>query len=144
MMCQSAEYALRAVVWLASHPETNLSTATIAERTQVPPGYLSKVLQILARAGIVQSIPGRRGGFTLARPADQLSVLDVVNAVDSLERIRQCPLKLESHAHQLCPLHRRLDNVVAMVEQAYARTSIAELIAEQTPVRALCENTPTD
>lgn len=143
MMCQSAEYALRAVVWLAAHPDTKVSTPEIARRTQVPPGYMSKVLQILGRAGLVESNPGRTGGFQLARDAADISVLDVVSAVETLERIFRCPLGLESHRGVLCPLHRRLDNVVAMVEQAYAGTTIAEIAAETTPIQALCESTPS-
>jgi len=138
-MCQSAEYALRAAVWLAAHPDDKVSTPEIAKRTQVPPGYMSKVLQVLARAGLVASSPGRAGGFRLTRAPEGISVLDVVNAVDMLERIRQCPLGLKSHRHQLCPLHRRLDRVAAMVEQAYAETTIAEIVAESSPLRALCE-----
>ena len=138
-MCQSAEYALRAVVWLAAHPNDKVSTPEIAKRTQVPPGYMSKVLQVLARAGLVESSPGRAGGFRLARTPDEISVLDVINAVDMLERIRRCPLGLKSHRHELCPLHRRLDRVAAMVEQAYAETTIAEIVAETGPLQALCE-----
>ena len=138
-MCQSAEYALRAAVWLAAHPDDKVSTPEIAKRTQVPPGYMSKVLQVLARAGLVESSPGRAGGFRLTRAADEISVLDVVNTVDTLERIRRCPLGLKSHRHELCPLHRRLDRVAAMVEQAYAETTIAEIVAESSPLRALCE-----
>ena len=139
-MCQSAEYALRAIVWLASQYETTVSTPEIAKRTQVPPGYMSKVLQILARAGLVESNPGRAGGFRLSRPAEQISVLEVVNAVDAVERIRRCPLGLKSHKHTLCPLHRRLDQVVEMVEREYGETSIAEIVAETLPARALCES----
>lgn len=139
-MCQSAEYALRAIVWLASQGESTVGTAEIARRTHVPPGYMSKVLQTLARAGLVQSNPGRTGGFRLTRPAEQISVLEVVNAVDVVERIRRCPLGLESHNHTLCPLHRRLDQVAEMVERAYGETTIAEIVAETTPVRALCES----
>ncbi len=66
-------------------------------------------------------------------------MLDVVNAVEKLERIRRCPLGLKSHRHKLCPLHRRLDQVAAMVEQAYAETTIAEIIAETSPLAALRE-----
>lgn len=139
-MCQSAEYALRAIVWLASHDEALVSTPEIARRTRVPRGYLHKVLQMLARAGLVVSNPGRTGGFRLARSAEQISVLEVVNAVDAVERIRRCPLGLKSHRHTLCPLHRRLDEVAEMVERAYGETTIAEIAAETSPVSALCES----
>lgn len=142
MMCQSAEYALRAVVWLAAHPDSQVSTPEIARRTKVPPGYMSKVLQLLARAGLVESNPGRAGGFRLSRSAQELTVLDVVRVVKPPQRIERCPLALKSHRHELCPLHRRLDNVVAMVEQAYAATTITEIVAETSPRRALCETVP--
>ena len=136
---QTAEYALRAVVWLASRPDMNLSTQQIAEVTRVPAGYLSKVLQALARAGLVASQPGRTGGFQLTRPAREISVLDVVNAVDPVQRIRSCPLLLLSHEHELCPLHRRLDQALANVERAFAESTIAELISEPARNVPLCE-----
>lgn len=138
MISQTAEYALRAVVWLASRTEKLVSTADIARATQVPAGYLSKTLQILARAGIVESTPGRTGGFKLGRSPKELSVLDVINAVDPLQRIHECPLKLKAHAHALCPLHRRLDDAARSVEQAFASSSIAEMLATPNGLQPLC------
>lgn len=139
MISQTAEYALRAVVWLASHSEASLGTPHIAKATRVPAGYMSKVLQALARAGLVVSHPGRKGGFQLTRPADQLSVLDVVNAVEPIQRIRQCPLELESHGTNLCALHRRLDEAMAGVESAFSASTIAELIGNSSRPTPLCE-----
>jgi Rrf2 family protein len=139
MISQSAEYALRAVVCLAEEPEALMSTARVAEVTKVPAGYLSKVLQGLARAGLVVSLPGRAGGFRLTRPAAKISLLDVVNAVDPVKRIEKCPLGLDSHRTELCPLHRRLDEAAAAIERAFADTTIAEVLADPASVRALCE-----
>ena len=140
MISRTAEYALRAVIWLASHPEEAVGTRTISESVQIPTGYLSKVLQILARAGIVTSTPGRSGGFRLTSPPEQISVLDVINAVDPIERIHSCPLHLRTHAQTLCPLHKRLDNAMAQLEDAFAQSTVAELLAEKTtspPLREL-------
>ena len=122
---QTAEYALRAVVWLAGHAEAATGTPEIARSTRVPPGYLAKVLQLLARGGLVTSAPGRKGGFRLARPAAEISILEVINAVDPVERIRQCPLGIESHGGELCPLHRRLDKALGLMEQTFAEATIA-------------------
>ncbi|NUQ01687.1 MAG: Rrf2 family transcriptional regulator, partial [Armatimonadetes bacterium] len=94
MISQTAEYALRAIVCLAAQPEGRLTTPQIAGATRVPAGYLSKVLQLLGRAGLVRSQRGLGGGFVLARPAELISVLDVVNAVDPIQRITGCPLEL--------------------------------------------------
>ncbi|OYV79051.1 MAG: hypothetical protein B7Z73_19310 [Planctomycetia bacterium 21-64-5] len=86
-------------------------------------------MQGLSRAGLVRAQRGLHGGFTLAVPAKKLTVLDVVQAVDPFRRIEHCPLGIEGH-QSLCPLHRRLDNAVAMVEKALGASTIAELLAE--------------
>lgn len=139
MISQSAEYALRAIVWLAEHPEVTLSTPEIARRTMVPAGYLSKVLQALARAGLVTSTPGRTGGFVLARPANRISVLEVINAVSRLQRIDRCPLGMEGHGGHLCPLHQRLDDVAAHAERVFADTTMADLLKKRESGGVLCE-----
>lgn len=129
MISQTAEYALRAIVYLADQGDAPQTTQQIAEVTRVPAGYLAKVMQSLGRAGLVRAQRGLHGGFTLAVPAKKLTVLDVVQAVDPLRRIEHCPLGIDSH-QSLCPLHRRLDNAVAMVEKALGSSTIAELLAE--------------
>ncbi len=63
MISQTSEYALRATIYLARHPSVSFTTRQIAEATGMPAGYLSKVLQTLARVGIVQSQRGLHGGF---------------------------------------------------------------------------------
>ncbi len=139
MISRTAEYALRAIVCLAQKPDTPLTTQQIAEVTRVPAGYLSKVLQSLGRAELVVSQRGLHGGFTLGADPAGISVLDVINAVDPMERIHKCPLGIESHGKELCPLHRRLDDAMEMVEHAFAETTIAELLAQPTKSPPLCE-----
>lgn len=136
MISQTAEYALRAVVYLASRPEAAQTTQQIAAATRVPAGYLSKVMQGLSRAGLVHSQRGLHGGFTLGVPADRLTVFDVVQAVDPLRRIRSCPLGIKGHIN-LCPLHRRLDSAVGLVEKALRESTIAELLAEPDPKKGI-------
>jgi len=131
MLYQTTEYALRVTVYLASLGGNPATIAQIAAATQTPEGYLAKVLRNLALAKLVRSQRGLHGGSVLARPADAITVLDVVQAVDPIQRIKQCPLGIKSHGVNLCPLHRRLDEAIAMVEKAFARSSIAELVAEQ-------------
>ena len=134
---QTVEYALRAAVWLADHGEGQ-TTQEIAEATKVPPSYLSKVLQNLRRAGIVHGQRGVGGGFTLARPPADISILDVVQAVDPIERIRTCPLGIPSHGVNLCPLHRKLDDAIGHVSGAFSSTTLAELVAPRHRLKPLC------
>ncbi|GIW88348.1 MAG: transcriptional regulator [Isosphaeraceae bacterium] len=139
MLSQTVEYALRAVVHLANVAPEAATTDQIAQVTRVPKAYLSKVLQSLVRGGIVRSQRGLGGGMTLTRPPSQLTLLDVVNAVEPIQRIRTCPLGLSTHGARLCPLHRRLDQALAQVESAFAQTVLAELLAEPSPSVPLCE-----
>lgn len=137
MISQTAEYALRAVVFLANHSDTAYTADQIAKATQVPAPYLSKVLQPLIKARLVQSQRGLGGGFSLGREPEEISILEVINAVDPIQRIEVCPLGLEEHASNLCPLHKRLDDAVGLIEEAFAQTKISELL--QTPANArLC------
>jgi Rrf2 family protein len=138
VISQTVEYALRAVVHLASESPVGRTTDQIAQATRVPRAYLSKVLQALVRGGVVQSQRGLGGGMTLVKPPHELTILEVVNAVEPVGRIRKCPLGLAAHGVRLCPLHRRLDNALALVEHAFASTTLAEILAEPTKSVPLC------
>lgn len=139
MFSQTVEYALRAIVTIAQHDGQPRTAQQISKLAQVPGPYLSKMMQGLARAGIVNSQRGLHGGFVLAKVATELTVWEVMEAVDPMQRIHECPLKLKSHAKTLCPLHRRLDNAMAHVEEQFQNTTIAELLSEPGSVTPLCE-----
>lgn len=127
MFSQTAEYALRATVMLAEPPLQALSAAELARLTEVPPPYLFKVMGQLVRAGVVTGQRGKNGGYRLSRPADEISVLEVVNAVDPLPRIRRCPLGRPEHEQALCPLHRQLDDTYAQIELTLGGRTLAEM-----------------
>src|SRR5438445_10033236 len=101
MLSQTAEYALRAMVALASGKQAARTALDLAQESQVPFDYLSKVLNSLGRAGLISGQRGRGGGFQSVRPASELTVLEVVTAVDPLKRIRTCPLGLKAHGTNL-------------------------------------------
>ncbi len=140
MISKTAEYALRAVVFLAMNPGSAYNGHQIANQTKVPSAYLSKVLKSLVSAGLIQSQPGLRGGFTLVKQPHELNLLEVLNAVEPLQRIRTCPLGLQSHGTILCALHKRLDATMESIEHAFAETTIAALLANPTPSIPLYEN----
>lgn len=140
MFSQTVEYALRAVTHLAYVQPKSCSTSELAKKTQVPPAYLSKVLQALVRAGIVHSQRGVGGGMTLLIKADELAILDVVNAVDPLKRIHECPLRLKAHGKNLCPLHRNVDDAIAVLEEKFRITTLADILAESGGSVPLCDS----
>ena len=128
---------MRAVLALASGSGRSMTTQQIADTMHIPRSYLSKVLQALVQADLVISKRGLTGGFVLARPAEELSLLEILNSVNPMERIESCPLDLEEHASDLCPLHRRLDQAMGMVENAFAKTTLAEILSEENPCPTL-------
>ena len=139
MLSATAEYALRAVVFLMDHRGTPHTADAISSVTKVPVGYLSKILQGLAKAGIISSQRGPSGGFTLGTDQEALTVLDVLRVVDPLRRIEACPLELAGHGTRLCPLHRLLDSTTALVEKRFADVTIASLLGQRRGSHPLCE-----
>lgn len=140
MISQTAEYALRAIVYLAMNPEGSHTTQQISVASRVPAAYLSKVLQALVRARLVHSHRGLGGGFNLSKSPDEATILEVLNAVDPIQRIQTCPLGLKAHGTVLCALHRRLDEATAVVEEAFRSTTIGDLLASPTKSVPLCDS----
>ncbi|MDY7108349.1 MAG: Rrf2 family transcriptional regulator [Planctomycetota bacterium] len=138
MVSLTAEYALRAVSYLAVEHDQPRTVHQIAEATRVPPDYLSKVLQELSKLGLVRSQRGLYGGFTLVREPPQLTVLEVVQAVSPLHRIEDCPLHRDGHGPgKLCPLHKLLDDATAYIERSFAGATIADLLEADGDIRVL-------
>ncbi len=143
MISQTVEYALRSIVTIAQHEGNPCTAQQISEITHVPAPYLSKLMQRLVRAGIAKSQRGLHGGFVLMKEPTELSIWEVVDAVDPFKRIHECPLGIKSHGSTLCPLHRRLDNAMEMVEKQFRDTTIADVLAEAGAVTPLCQEKKT-
>lgn len=139
MFSQTVEYALRAVVHLASESPSPRTTEEIARATKVPQAYLSKVIQNLVQHGVLRSQRGLGGGISLVKAPAELTILEVVNAVDPIRRIRTCPLELAAHGVKLCPLHKRVDQALESVERAFAQTTLKEILDEPTESIPLCD-----
>lgn len=138
MLPRTADYALRVIVCLARDREQSASAEKLAEETQVPRRYLHKVLQDLVRAEMVRSRSGPGGGYVMTHAPESVSILDVVNAVAPLERIRECPLGIPGHT-ELCPLHRQLDQSYAATEAAFSSVTIHDILHSSSPYLPLCE-----
>jgi Rrf2 family protein len=90
-MNQGVEWAVHVLLSLAWVDDGEpVSTAALAASYELPQAYLNKQLQALVKAGLLESLPGARGGFRLARPAAKITLMDVVTAVDGPEPAFQC------------------------------------------------------
>jgi Rrf2 family transcriptional regulator, nitric oxide-sensitive transcriptional repressor len=139
MLSQTVEYALRAAIFLAHRGDQPATTGEVAKHTKVPAAYLSKILQGMVKAGVVKSQRGVGGGVSLVKTPEELTILEVVNAVEPVQRIKTCPLGLRSHGIRLCPLHARIDAALAMVESAFRNTTLAEVLSETDGSIPLCD-----
>ena len=104
---KQADYALRAVLYLARMDDgRKASTKDIAENQHIPPSFLAKIVSQLSIAGLILTARGARGGVALARPPEEVSILDVVEAIDGPMLLNECT----SNPHTCpfvgkCPLH---------------------------------------
>lgn len=88
---RQADYAVRAVLYLAEMgPDHRAPTSQIADEKQIPPSFLAKIVSQLSVAGLLQTSRGARGGVTLAKPASEISLLDVVEAIDGPIMLNEC------------------------------------------------------
>jgi Rrf2 family nitric oxide-sensitive transcriptional repressor len=143
MFSQTVEYALRAVVTIAQHEGKPCTAQQISKITRVPAPYLSKLMQVLVKSGVASSQRGLHGGFVLVKPPGELTIWQVIDAVEPIKRIQECPLGIKSHGSLLCPLHQRLDGAIALVEEQFRGTTIADVLAQPGMTMPLCQETET-
>ncbi len=128
MVSRTLEYALRAMSHLATLGGRAATNESIASATDVPRGYLSKVMRSLVRGRLVRSYRGLHGGFSLARDADSISVLDIVNAVDPIRRCRTRSRTDPDHGSSV-RLEARVNDAIADVEHRFGRITLGSRLA---------------
>jgi len=138
MLSTTAEYALRIMILLTEADGEARTGDAIARAAKVPSGYAGKVLGMLRRAGLVDGQRGRRGGFTLRCDPRRTTLLDVVDAIDPIQRITACPLGREAHRRKLCPLHRRLDELIGQLQSSLGGMTLRG-VADGDAGPALCQ-----
>ena len=88
---RQADYAIRTVRYLAKQgPNQRSATSTVAQEMKIPPSFLAKIISQLSIAGLLHTSRGARGGVTLARDAKEISLLDVVEAIDGPILLNEC------------------------------------------------------
>jgi Rrf2 family protein len=119
-------YAVLALTYMHEHEGRWLLSHDIASHTVIPRPYLSKILHNLEKSGLIRAKRGYRGGYRLARPAEQISVLEVVEAIDGPEWRNQCILGVGScPACQLCPTYKLWKAEIAKIERELGLLTLA-------------------
>ncbi len=122
---KKCEYGIQAVLYLAARNDQGLIVSDeIAKNLNIPKEFISKILQSLTESGIINSRKGRVGGFTLGKSPDQITLLDIVEAIDGLEVFNNCVLGFpECSPEKPCPLHDKWGKL---------RTQAYNMLADET------------
>jgi Rrf2 family iron-sulfur cluster assembly transcriptional regulator len=126
---RSAEYAIRASVRLAQVPDGKYAMVKqIAAEEEIPAHFLAKILQQLARKGLLRSSKGPTGGFALRLPADEMRMLDIVEALDGLTEYEKCASGLAECSDEMpCALHDAWKALRSRIMDYLGRNTIADL-----------------
>ena len=128
-------YAIRAALYVAathSGPGAFVSTRTIANDLNVPFAFLTKVLQGLTQSGVLRSQRGATGGVALARPAQNITLLDILASIGGDHVFRECLLGLPACSDSSpCALHPQWGEQRAHLEALFARATLADLCSER-------------
>jgi Rrf2 family protein len=136
---EGVEWALHCCTLLAFvPPDQTLPASRLAEYHGVPPAYLAKHLQALAQAGIVESVPGRKGGYRLVRPADKITLLEVVDAVEGTwpafrctEIRRRGPARVGASEYRSpCGIHVAMQRAEDAWRAELERQTVADLLQQ--------------
>jgi len=126
------EYALRAMLDLASHAsEGRRRTRTIASATDAPSDYLARILASLVAAGVLDARPGPHGGYALARPAGQISLLEIVEAVERPAPPYACALRGGNcNLAAPCAFHATWNRIRDLVDAEMRGVTLGDLASE--------------
>ena len=131
MFSQTTEYALRAMVCLAQTPDELAAAPTLAKQTRVPANYLAKVLQQLAAAGLITGRRGVGGGYRLAKPAENITLLEIVLAMGTVRADGSLPEGNGPTDRCLRQLEHKLREATSAVTAVFRDVTLDELVATQ-------------
>jgi Rrf2 family iron-sulfur cluster assembly transcriptional regulator len=128
-LTREGDYGIRSVLYLARQPYKKISfVAEISEQYKIPRSFLAKILQKLVKAKIIRSYRGVKGGFSLARQAKDISVLDVLEAIEGKIAMNLCLSdKRKCDFSRNCPVHSVWANVQSKVIEVLKKSNFEEL-----------------
>ncbi|MCW0481452.1 RrF2 family transcriptional regulator [Gaoshiqia sediminis] len=137
MLSNTCKYAIRALIYLGKFSENGekIGIKKIAGDLDIPTPFLGKILQNLVKQKILSSTKGPNGGFGLGKPAEEISLYDIVKTIDGEDFFKNCLISLEpcstNHANgKPCAVHGRFSEVRNELMEFYSQTSIAKIIGD--------------
>ena len=130
---REGDYGIRSILYLARQPFNKVSFVNeISEESKIPRSFLAKILQKLVKAKIVRSYRGVKGGFSLTRPARDITPLDVLNAIEGRLAINICLVdKKKCNYSKHCPTHFMWVAVQAKIVETLKKTNFEDLAKQK-------------
>ena len=131
-LTRSGEYGLKGVVFLAKQSHKQFSfVSQISREVKIPEKFLAKIFQRLSKAGLLRSTRGANGGFALGRPAKEITMKAVIEAIEGPIALNRCLLRQgECEEEQVCPLHGVLGEAQERFLEVLERTTMEDLVRE--------------
>lgn len=130
MFSTSCHYALQAMLYIALHTkkDQNIDLTQIASKQNIPKHFLSKILQTLVKSKLLISMKGPTGGFRLSRAAEDISLIEVVDAIDGMDIFTQCGIGFKKcNDDNPCPIHTDFKRVREQIQELFQSKSLLEL-----------------
>ncbi len=130
MFSKSCHYGLQAMIYIAlkSTGGKNVDLTQIATELDIPKHFLSKILQQLVKNQLLQSMKGPTGGFRLSRPSDQITLVQIINAIDGLDIFNQCGIGFKDcDDDHPCPIHHDYKVVRNRIQHLFETKTLLEL-----------------
>lgn len=136
---RAGEYGVLGLLHLVRQPAGQpVMIDAVSRDVSIPKSFLAKIFQDLAKAGILRSQRGAGGGFALARPADQISVLEIIEAIDGKIALQRCLSEVpDCERRESCALCSLFEQAQDRLKEVFSRTTLLELAAKQEAVSSL-------
>jgi Rrf2 family transcriptional regulator, iron-sulfur cluster assembly transcription factor len=132
-LTRGGEYAIRCILYLSCLGGDRVaSRREVALAMDIPSPFLGKLAQDLARAGFISILQGAQGGYKLRRPAEEITLLEVVEAVEGEIPLNDCLMRPENCGRSsLCSVHRVWDKARRRLRETLAEATFAQLAGEE-------------
>ncbi|HAN18975.1 MAG: hypothetical protein A2X13_11730 [Bacteroidetes bacterium GWC2_33_15] len=134
MLSNTCKYAIRAIIYLALYDGENrkIGIKEISKELNIPTPFLGKILQLLAKNKLLTSTKGPNGGFGLAKPPKEITLLSIIQIIDGLDLFTECLIGLSSckpteHNDVQCPIHKRYEPISKQIYEMFDTENIENL-----------------
>lgn len=130
MFSTSCDYGLQAMLYLALHytEKENIDLNSIVEKLDIPKHYLSKILQVLVKHKLLVSMKGPKGGFRLSRPPSEITLIEIIEAIDGLDIFNECGIGFKKcDDDHPCPIHHEYKEIRNKIQHLFENKTLEEL-----------------